>query len=797
MKAKLLLALLPVICLCGSATLISAQPSPEIAAKPVATGRIAGAVTDPTGAVVPRAKVEVKSLTSGARKSSLTNLAGRFAFDGLPAGRYDATIIVSGFQIVIIQDITVVAGKETTVNVTLRIAPVKSNVEVNAPEVETVAGTQRAVSDAEQARSRNSAEIVAEAPGVSLRENGQLASIPFLHGLGDERAKLVVNGMTVSSACPNHMNPTLSYVAPAQAAQVTVLAGITPVSLGGDSLGGTISVESPAPAFAKPGSKVREEGTFTGYYRSNGENWGGSLKEGIASEHFSLGYVGSFTTTDDYSDGSGHKVTSTYAQSTDHALTLAAQSGPNLFLATGSFHHTPFEGFVNDYMDLVHNDATSLNLRYRRTLATGSLDARFYWQNTTHEMNFLQDKIAVDGTGASMPMNTHGRDLGYLVRYESALSTRHTFRAGNELHRFRLDDWWPPVAGMAPMMGPNTFININNGRRTRLGTYAELFSHWNPRWSTMFGVRNDTVWSDAGDVQGYSSMYAADAAAFNAESHAKTDANFDLTALAHYDANEHAVVEFGYARKNRSPNLYERYTWSTDMMAASMIGWFGDGNMYYGNVALKPETGNVFSGTLLLHGQAPKPWEVKLTPHLNSIQDFIDVDVATMTMMGLPLLRFANHDARIYGGDLSGFATLWSSNDAGTGKLSASGAWLHGTRTDSNTPLYQMMPLNLRLTFDEEIKGLSAGFGSEMVDHKSHLDPNRMELRTPGYAIFNLHAAYKSKYVQGGFRVDNLFNHFYELPLGGNNIDIYSATGNMTPVTGRGRSVSFSVTARF
>ena len=215
-------------------------------------------------------------------------------------------------------------------------------------------------------------------------------------------------------------------------------------------------------------------------------------------------------------------------------------------------------------------------------------------------------------------------------------------------------------------------------------------------------------------------MYATDAAAFNAENHARTDVNFDLTALARYDANEHAAFEFGYARKNRSPNLYERYTWSTSMMAASMIGWFGDGNMYYGNVALKPETGNLVSGTLLLHGQAPKPWEVKLTPHLNSIQDYIDVDVASIGMMGmgLPLLRFANHDARIGGGDLSGFATLWSNDAAGTGKLSAGGAWLHGTRTDSNTPLYQMMPLNLRVAFDEEVKGFSAGLGSEMVDQQ-------------------------------------------------------------------------------
>ncbi len=752
MQTRIWTAIVAISCLFAQAHYIHAQQSPVVTS--AATGSVAGVLKDPSGAVIPGARVELGSIAGRFLQSHISDHFGHYSFVSVPVGDYQLTASAPGFANQILRPLTVLGGGEVPANLSLKIAPIESSVQVDGQDASSMAASALKG----QTYTHNSADALAEAPGVSLHGNGELATIPFLHGLGDERAKIVVDGMTISSACPNHMNPSLSYVAPAQAAQVTVLAGITPVSLGGDSLGGTISVESPSPAFAEHGSNVREDGAFTGFYRSNGKNWGGSLKEGIASEHFSLGYVGSFTTTDDYSDGAGHKVTSTYAQSTDHALTLAAQSGPNLFLATGSFHHTPFEGFVNAYMDLVHNDATSLNLRYRRTLTAGSLDARFYWQNTTHEMNFLEDKIAVDGAGASMPMNTHGRDLGYLVRYESALSARHTFRAGNELHRFRLDDWWPPVAGMAPMMGPNTFININNGRRTRLGTYAEVFSHWNPRWSTLFGVRNDTVWSDAGNVQGYSMMYAADAAAFNAENHARTDANFDLTALARYDANEHAAVEFGYARKNRSPNLYERYTWSTGMMAASMIGWFGDGNMYYGNVALKPETGNVVSGTLLLHGQAPMPWEVKLTPHLNSIQDYIDVDVASMGMMGmgLPLLRFANHNARIGGGDLSGFTTLWNNDGAGTGRLSANGAWLHGTRTDSNTPLYQMMPLNLRLAFDEEIKGLSAGVGSEMVDSKSRLDPNRMELRTPGYALFNLHAAYKSKHVQGGFRADNL-----------------------------------------
>ena len=767
--------------------------------KSASRGSVAGVLKDPSGAVIAGARVELRSSTASFHETRVSNQVGGFSFVSVPAGDYQLTVTAAGFASQVLRQLTVVAGMELPEDLSLKIAVAADNVLVDGQDASSLAASDLRVQTTNSSQSHNTADMLADEPGVSLHGNGELATIPFLHGLGDERTKIVADGMTISSACPNHMNPTLGYVAPAQAAHVTVLAGITPVSLGGDSMGGTITVESPAPAFAERGSKLREEGTFTGYYRSNGGNWGGSLSEAIASEHFSLGYVGAFTSTDDYADGAGHKITSTYAQSTDHALTLAAQSGHNFFEATGSYHHVPFEGFVNAFMDLTHNNATSLNVRYRHMLTAGSVDARFYWQNTLHEMNFLSDKVAVEGAGASMPMNTHGRDLGYSVRYESALSARHTFRAGNELHRLRLDDWWPPVAGMAPMMGPNTFININNGRRTRLGTYAEFFSHWNSHWSTLLGVRNDTVWSDAGDVQGYSGMYAADAAAFNAENHSRTDVIFDLSALARYDASQHAAFEFGYARKNRSPNLYERYTWSRGMMAASMIGWFGDGNMYYGNVALKSETGNLVSGTLLLHGRAPKPWELKLTPHLNSIQDYIDVDVASMGMMGMgtPLLRFANHDARIYGGDVSGLATLWSNNNTGTGKLSAGGAWLHGTRTDRDTPLYQMMPLNLRLAFDEEVKGLSAGFGSELVDSKSRLDPNRMEPRTPGYALFNVHAVYNTRYVQGGFRADNLLNRLYESPLGGNNIDIYRATGSMTPVTGRGRSLAINLTATF
>jgi iron complex outermembrane receptor protein len=765
-------------------------------------GRIAGVLRDPSGAVVPGAKIEVTNTASGFSRSIQTNPQGRFIFDALPAGRYQVTAHAVGFEAASIEEISVTAGSETRTNIALRIATARTDVEVNAASLGGFGGVPQPVEWSDRAQSRNSAELVSDAPGVSLRENGQLASIPLLHGLGDERAKLVVDGMTISSACPNHMNPPLSYVSTAQAATVTVLAGITPVSLGGDSLGGTIAITSREPVFAQPGEAVHSEGDATGFYSSNGQNYGGSTSVWVAGRNLGIGYSGSWARNDDYTDGSGHKVTSTYAQSTDHTVTLAAQGARSLAVLQASLHHTPYEGFVNAQMDMVRNVSESLNLRYKRTFDRGVLDARVYWQGAWHGMNIGKDKSNFP-MPMDMPMHTHGRDLGYAVKLELPLSARHTLQVGNELHRFVLDDRWPPVAGTAPMMGPNTFVSINDGRRVQLGWFAEMASKWNSRWTTLLGLRNDTVWSNAGPVQGYSEMmYGADASTFNALDRAHADLALDATVAVRYEPNASSRFELGYARKNRAPNLYERYAWSTNMMASGMIGWFGDGNYYVGNVSLKPETAHTVSATANWRGKGAA-WEIKATPYLTYIQDYVDVDTlgtATYGMSNFAQLRFANHNARIEGADLSASDALWSSSRFGQGKASAVGGWLHGERLDAKSGLYQMMPLNARIGLDEELKGASVGIGLQTVDRKADVDPLRMEQKTPGYTLLNLHAGYERGFLRVSAAADNLLNKCYELPLGGVNFDDFMASGWMNqikPLTGRGRSLRINLTARF
>ena len=140
-----------------------------------------------------------------------------------------------------------------------------------------------------------------------------------------------------------------------------------------------------------------------------------------------------------------------------------------------------------------------------------------------------------DSYGTGMPMDTAGRTLGASVQASLMSTPDELIRLGAEYQRYRLNDWWPPVGGT---MGPNTFWNLNLGQRDKVDVYAEQEQRWGPQWSHQIGLRLTRVHTAAGAVQGYndalSSLWGADAAAFNAADRERSDLNADLTALARY-----------------------------------------------------------------------------------------------------------------------------------------------------------------------------------------------------------------------------------------------------------------------
>jgi iron complex outermembrane receptor protein len=668
--------------------------------------------------------------------------------------------------------------------------------------------THLAEADLASLRSSTSdtASLLQDIPGVSLYGAGGVSSLLAIDGLADDRVRILVDGLQSTPACANHMNPPLSYIDPTSVRSVAVFAGIAPVSVGGDSIGGTIRIDSAPPEFAPAGQGILIKGQAGTFYRNNGTAKGGNIAATIADQNLSVTYSGSTAESGDYKDGHGNTVTSTYYKSSNQALTFAVEGNGNEIVVRVGHQSIPRQGFANEQMDMVSNQATFLNIDYTGTFDWGTLDGRAYRQDTRHEMNLGADKLTFP-MPMIMPMDTCGRDTGYSLKAEIPVAREETLRLGSEFHRFTLNDWWPPVPGTDPWMAPDTFQSINNGRRAVLSVFAEWESKWSQQVTTLLGVRNETVQTDTGNVQGYSTDptpgYFADATAFNARGHARHDNNWDLTALARFEPDSKSTYEFGYARKARSPNLYERYAWSTNWMASGMINWFGDGNYYVGNLDLKPESAHTLSATADWHDSARQRWELKATPYYTYVQDYIGVNVIGTSTYGestFNQLQFANHSAELYGLDVSGFVGLWDNNSSGTGRLKGTLGYVHGKSVATGDSLYHLMPLNARLVLEQKVSGWTNAIEWQLVDRKSQVDPLRYEPKTGGYGLVNLRTGYEWKSARVDLGVTNLFNRFYYLPLGGVNFDDYLASGWMGkigPLAGPGRSLDARVTVKF
>ena len=682
--------------------------------------------------------------------------------------------------------------------------------------------------------SSDTANLLRSVPGVSLFGAGGVSSLPSVHGLADDRLRIQVDGMDLVSACGNHMNPPLSYIDPTRVGSVRVFAGITPVSVGGDSIGATIQVDSPAPEFALAGEGRRVQGQAGAFYRSNGDGMGLNLSATYATEQMSLRYDGSTAEADNYKAArdfkaagpaatdkpaqwlGGDEVGSSSYKTRNHSLAYAFRSDEHLVEMRLGLQDIPYQNYPNQRMDMTGNDSHQFNLRYQGQYSWGQLQARAYHEKTRHAMNFGEDKQFLYGPANNvpgMPMDTEGKTTGLRVQAELPLSARDTLRVGSELQHYRLDDWWLPAGGG---MAPNTFWNIRDGQRDRLEAFAEWEARWSPQWLTQIGLRAGQVRMDSGAVQGYNSGYAAEANAFNARDRQRTDHNLDFTALARYTHNDQASYEFGFAHKTRSPNLYERYTWSTGGMAMRMINLVGDGNGYVGNPDLRPEVANTLSATADWHDTTGERWGVKLTPYVTRVNDYIGAERCTgglgaMTSctaanagatQGFVYLRFANQDVRLHGLDLSGFSRLGDSAAWGRFTLHGMLGYVRGKDRRTGDRLYAIMPLNARLALAHDQGGWSSMAELLMVGAKKHVSDLRNEVPTAGYALLNLRTSYEWQAWRLDLGVDNVFNRFYQHPQGGAYLG-QGATmaGTAVPwgvsVPGMGRSFYLGATVKF
>ena len=740
--------------------------------------------------------------------------------------------------------------------------PVLDEIVVTATRDSLPAATNVSLSTAELAALRTStsdaASLLRNIPGVSLYGAGGVSSLPTIHGLADDRIRTKVDGMDLIAACPNHMNSPLSYIDPSAVTSAKVYLGVSPVSVGGDSLGSSIVVESAAPEFAKAGQGKLLKGEAGAFYRSNGDARGANLSATVASEQASLTYTGAYAQADNYQAGDdfktytftgrpGHtlgldEVGSTAYESINQSLKLAWKSDSHLVELKYGHQHIPYENFPNQRMDMTDNVNDQFNLAYTGKLDSGTLKARAYYEHTQHEMDFGADKRFWYGNGApptgsggptstvgspcspisatcaaGMPMYTDGKTTGVNVNADIRLAQGDSLRVGAEYQSYRLDDWWTPSGAM---MSPGTFWNLNDGQRDRYAVFGEWETR-KDRWTHVLGLRHETVDMDAAAVNGYAATNAMnsfqlrDSTAFNAQSRSKTDHNLDLSWLGRFTPDATQNYEIGLAQKSRSPNLYERYTWSAWQMAALMNNFVGDGNGYFGDINLQPEVARTLSLTADWHDAGKEKWGFKVTPYYTQVRDYIDAvqwDAVTNAPRAVPVknaftvLKYTNQSARLFGIDLSGHALLASATGYGDFTFKGGVSYTRGENRDTGGNLYNIMPLNAKLAVTQKLGAWRNTLEGEFVAAKNDVSAVRNEIATAGYGLIHLRSRYEQKGYSIDFGIENLFDRSYALPLGG----AYTGQGTTmtnpalpnypqwgTAVPGPGRSVYAGLNVKF
>lgn len=161
------------------------------------SGSISGQVTDPDGAVIPGASVQIVNQDTLVQREAKSDGTGRYIVPGLPPGRYQIIVEAEGFSRRSSDVIALAAGQSIVFNAQIAVTEVKQEVSVTAgapSAVETTTGTISTTLNNQEVvgyglNGRNFLSLTALAPGVSNQTGQDEAKV----GVAGS-AKFSVNG---------------------------------------------------------------------------------------------------------------------------------------------------------------------------------------------------------------------------------------------------------------------------------------------------------------------------------------------------------------------------------------------------------------------------------------------------------------------------------------------------------------------------------------------------------------------------------------------------------------------------
>ncbi len=606
---------------------------------------------------------------------------------------------------------------------------------------------------ADALRAPDAASLVKNLPGAAIVRNGSQTGIVQLRGLSGDRVAVRVDGMAITPACPNHMDPPLHYAKPAADDLIELYAGISPVSEGGDHIGGSLSVTRARPEFADAGGFLSKGELSASYFGSQDADMAGADFT-MANADASLRYRGSGAMAGDLRFPGGTVKDSGY-DITHHELTGAWRTAGGYIAVDAGFSWTRDAGTPALPMDMLRDDAWHFGLSQSERFAWGTLESRLYVHDIDHLMDNHSLRPLMPGAMA-MDAPATSRDYGWrgdviLPRGDDKL------RVGLDFHRAEFD---AQQVAVSTGMVRETF---NDNRRSRAGLYLDWEREITAKWIGRIGVRGDVVASNADAVSNQimnTIPIKNDRDAFNTADRSFTDAMLDATASVRFKPDENTGIELALAMKNRAPSLVERYLWTPANASAGLA----DGRTYMGNLGLEPETAFEIALGMTRKGER---WNAGFTPFYQSVSDYIQgMPMSRLDSGGKRVLQYQNIDrAKLYGFEMTAgydFNKEFS--------IDSTVSYVRGRSDETGGDLYRIAPLRGLVDFSYRHESWESHLEWVWADAQNHVAQVQDETQSPGYGLLNLRVAKTfADALRVELGVENLLDKLYTDHLGGVN----------------------------
>lgn len=582
---------------------------------------------------------------------------------------------------------------------------------------------------------KDAASLLKRVPGANVNRSGPLTGIAQYRGLYGNRINIEIDGMSWKEVGPNSMDPPLSHTPAALTESLQVIRGISPVSSGIETIGGSMKVNIRKGNFATEDGEIEWDGIASGGYGTVDEGRFGAVFSSIANKNHKLYVNGSHETGSSYRYTKGKSLVPTQYQRNAYLLGYAYQRDGHEFNIGYSNNDTGRTGTPALPMDIQYVRGGVNTFEYSGEFDGVAVDSSFYYQNMRHAMNnfqfrqtpmpgMRQNRTTVEGIGGKLTFTVPVLSGDFSFGFEGDTSAHDAHVTNPSDARFSVDAF-------------------NGVERERHSIFAQWLGDISDKTSLEAGIRYSYIHASADRVMGRNPMLVMRGVApnamalnraFNGSVRDAEHNNVDLSLILKHAVTDKLSVELGFGRKTRAPSYQELFLW----IPLEATGGLADGKTYIGHLNLNAEVAYQAELGVEWHSS-----DVFISPRFfyHYVKDYIQGDVSTNTdaiaitnAMGIDdPLQFNNIDAQLYGFDVEGSYSI-TDNLLFDTVLS----YVRGDRTDKNDNLYRIAPFNARtqLTYYESF--WSVGIEGVFYAKQNAVARFNDELKTPGYALLNL-----------------------------------------------------------